>query len=89
MSHPSENIVLVDVRDSDEFARDHLDGAHNIPLKELEEQLPRFVSDKKTPVAFYCQGGMRAGRALEKARHMGYENAQNLGGIDQAREQLG
>jgi len=44
---------LVDVLGEDEFERDHLPGAINIPLKRLDEQTVAGL-DRKRPVLVYC-----------------------------------
>ena len=42
----------VDMRESDEHAREHIPGALNIPLSRLDELEPG-------PVVFHCRSGMR------------------------------
>jgi len=44
---------LVDVLGDDEFARDHLPGAINIPLKRLDEKTVAGL-DRERPVLVYC-----------------------------------
>ena len=44
---------LVDVLGEDEFARDHLPGAVNIPLKRLDQKTAARL-DRKRPVLIYC-----------------------------------
>jgi rhodanese-related sulfurtransferase len=44
---------LVDVLGEDEFAHDHLPGAINIPLKQLDEKTVTGL-DRKRPVLVYC-----------------------------------
>ena len=44
---------LVDVLGEDEFERDHLPGAINIPLKRLDEKTVAGL-DRKRPVLVYC-----------------------------------
>ena len=44
---------LVDVLGADEFERDHLPGAINIPLKQLDEKTVAGL-DRKRPVLVYC-----------------------------------
>ena len=44
---------LVDVLGQDEFEHDHLPGAVNIPLKQLDEKTTRQL-DKRRPVLVYC-----------------------------------
>jgi len=54
-----ESIVLIDVRDPDEFAKGHFKTAKNIPVEKLEPQIKDLPSDK--PVVFVCSTGARSG----------------------------
>ena len=75
-----EKAVVIDVCEPAEFAAGHITGARNIPLAQLEQQLPGAVKNKSTPVVLVCQSGMRSGRALAVARKLGYEKVQSLAG---------
>ena len=44
---------LVEVLPAVEFEEEHLPGAINIPLKELDERAPREL-DRERPVIVYC-----------------------------------
>jgi rhodanese-related sulfurtransferase/predicted transcriptional regulator len=48
------DVVLVDVRPSQEFEAGHIDGARSIPLKELEDRLAELPGDRE--VVAYCRG---------------------------------
>ncbi len=75
-----EKAVVIDVCEPGEFANGHIAGARNVPLAQLEAQLPGVVKNKATPVILVCQAGVRSGRALSVVRKLGYENAQSLAG---------
>ncbi len=75
-----EKAVVIDVCEPGEFAAGHIAGARNVPLAQLEAQLPGVVKNKATPVILVCQAGVRSGRALSVVRKLGYENAQSLAG---------
>lgn len=75
-----EKAAVVDVCESEEFARGHIGGARNIPLGQLEQRLPEAVKNKALPVLLVCASGARASRALGVAKKLGYEKAQVLGG---------
>jgi rhodanese-related sulfurtransferase/predicted transcriptional regulator len=47
-------VVLIDVRPSEEFAAGHIDGARSIPLAELERRLAELPPDRE--VIAYCRG---------------------------------
>jgi rhodanese-related sulfurtransferase/predicted transcriptional regulator len=48
------DVVLVDVRPSDEYAAGHIEGAQSIPLDELEQHVNELPSDRE--VIAYCRG---------------------------------
>jgi rhodanese-related sulfurtransferase len=48
-----EGAQLVEVLPAKEFGEEHLAGAVNIPLKELDERAPREL-DRSRPVVVYC-----------------------------------
>ena len=75
-----EKAVLIDVCEPEECAQGHAGGAKNVPLGQLESQLPLIVKNKNLPVIMVCQVGARASRAAAQARKMGYEQAQALSG---------
>lgn len=54
-------IMLIDVRDPDEFAAGSFETAVNIPTDELEGKISSLPSDK--PVVFICSTGARSGEA--------------------------
>jgi rhodanese-related sulfurtransferase len=48
-----EEAQLVEVLPAEDFAEEHIVGAINIPLKELEIRAPREL-DRERPVVVYC-----------------------------------
>jgi rhodanese-related sulfurtransferase/predicted transcriptional regulator len=48
------DVVLVDVRPTDEFESGHIEGARSIPLDQLEKHLDELPSDRE--VIAYCRG---------------------------------
>ncbi len=82
-----EKAVVIDVCEPTEFAQGHVVGSKNIPLAQLEAQLPQVVKNKSLPVIMVCQVGGRASRAAAQAQKLGFERAQALsGGLKSWRE---
>ncbi len=75
-----DKAVVVDINEPAEFAAGHVVGSRNIPLTQLEQQLPASVKNKASPLLIVCATGTRSSRALAVAKKLGYENAQVLGG---------
>jgi len=74
-----EQIVVIDVREPDEFARGKIPGAYTIPRGVLEMQVDgRLPLD--TTVVLYCGGGARSALAAKSMAEMGYEKVENLQG---------
>ena len=48
-----ESAQLVEVLPAQEFSEEHITGAINIPLKELDERAPREL-ERERPVIVYC-----------------------------------
>jgi rhodanese-related sulfurtransferase len=48
------DVVLVDVRPTEEFEAGHINGARSIPLAELEDRLAELPADRE--VVAYCRG---------------------------------
>ena len=74
------NAVLVDVRETDEFASGHIPGAINLPLSTLATTDIPFPED--ATVFVYCLAGTRAGRAVRFLENAGFTNVKNIGGIN-------
>jgi rhodanese-related sulfurtransferase len=50
----SGDVVLVDVRPSEEYAAGHIEGARSVPLAELEGRLTELPPDQE--IVAYCRG---------------------------------
>lgn len=73
-----QNVQLVDVREPGEFAAGHLQGARNLPLRELPGGLAGL--DGAAPVVFMCRGGARSLQASRLALAAGRWQAAHLEG---------
>src|SRR3989442_5408547 len=75
-----EKVVVIDVRDPDEFRDGHLEAATNISRGFLEFRVGTAVSDPSTPVVLYCQTGLRSMLAAKALKDLGYSTIINLQG---------
>jgi NADPH-dependent 2,4-dienoyl-CoA reductase/sulfur reductase-like enzyme/rhodanese-related sulfurtransferase len=72
------NNIIIDVRETYEYARGHIMGAINIPLSELRERTNEIPKDK--PVYLHCRTGQRSYNAALALQNMGYHNVINITG---------
>jgi sulfur-carrier protein adenylyltransferase/sulfurtransferase len=75
-----EPVVVIDVRDPDEYRDGHIEDAPNISRGFLEFRIGSVVSDPSTPIVLYCQTGLRSMLAAKALRDLGYRNVINLQG---------
>lgn len=76
----SRSWFIVDVREPDEYAAGHIEGAINIPLGEIVKNLDKFPDSKSAPILLYCHSQKRATHALVILHELGYLKVFNLEG---------
>jgi rhodanese-related sulfurtransferase len=83
-----EKLILVDVREESEYAKDHLPGAIHLGKGIIERDVEERVPDLNAPLVLYCGGGFRSALAADNLQKMGYTNVFSMdGGIRGWREQ--
>ena len=75
-----DKVVVIDVRDPDEFRDGHIEAANNISRGFLEFRIGTAVTDPNTPIVLYCQTGLRSVLAAKALRELGYTTVINLQG---------
>ena len=70
-------IVVLDVRDGDEFAQAHIPGSVHVPYGHLIERLGELPSDRV--IATVCSGGKRSGLAASLLQREGYNSVIHVG----------
>lgn len=78
--------VLIDVRTSDEFKLSHIENAINIQWEDILI-ISNDVS-KDTKIYLYCRSGNRSQKATDILLNAGFDQVENLGGIQEAAEKL-
>ena len=74
-----EGAVILDVRSRDEFASGHINGAINISVDTLANNLSKLKNKNKTIITC-CASGMRSASALNILKSNGYTKVYNGGG---------
>jgi molybdopterin/thiamine biosynthesis adenylyltransferase len=70
-------MVLVDVREKEEFRDGYIPGAISVPRGFLEMQIEGKVTDKNAPVVLYCAGGTRSALAAKTLSDLGYTHVES------------
>lgn len=60
-----KSALVLDVREPDEFAQGHLQGARNVPLSQLSARLKELEKFRDKPVLVVCERGRRANTAAK------------------------
>jgi rhodanese-related sulfurtransferase len=77
---PPENLVLIDVREDNEWAAGHAAGAIHLGKGIIERDIETEIPDKSTTLVLYCGGGYRSALAADALQKMGYTEAVSLDG---------
>ena len=75
-----EKLVLIDVREDNEWARGHLPGAIHLGKGVIERDIERAIPDKHAALVLYCGGGYRSALAGDNLMKMGYTNVISMDG---------
>jgi rhodanese-related sulfurtransferase len=76
----SGEAVVVDVRDKDEWDKEHIPGATHISRGTLEFDSEEEVPDRNATIICHCGGGGRSALAAENLQRMGYKNVRSIAG---------
>jgi len=75
--------VIIDVRERDEYAEEHIEHSINVPLSSFATVAPgvlKAVEDRE--ITFICHSGMRSAQAISLAKGMGYQNEHTYDSFD-------
>lgn len=86
-----DDLLIVDVREPDEYAKGHIPGALSIPRGTLEGaadpnykyRVDALANARERTVVTYCQSGGRSAMAADTLKQMGFDKVCSLaGGIE-------
>ena len=78
----TQEVLILDVREQDEYDGGHIPGAVLLPLGSIsEESAARVILEKDTTVLVYCRSGSRSKKAAKALAELGYTGIYELGGI--------
>lgn len=85
VAEQAEKHLIFDVRKKSEYDSEHVIGAINIPLNQINEHLSEFPKDKKFII--HCAGGYRSMLASSILKQRGWKNFVDVrGGFNQIKE---
>jgi len=79
LDQPSE-VILIDVREKEEFDQGHLPKSFHVARGVLEMTLEKNLRDTQREIILYCAGGGRSAVAAQALKRMGYQNVASMEG---------
>jgi len=73
-----EEVILLDVRSTEEWEAGHVEGSIHVPYQELREEVPEEVRNADKPLAVACSGGIRSSMAASLLKRAGIENVEHV-----------
>ena len=80
MVENKQKIIILDVRDKDEFETGYIPGAINLSRGMLEFKISTLIPDKDAAIIVYCGIDLRGPLATKTLNEFGYKNAVNING---------
>ena len=78
----AQQVVILDVREQDEYDSGHIHGAVLLPVGTItEDTAAAVIDDLDTVVLVYCRSGNRSKTASQALADLGYTNVYEFGGI--------
>lgn len=75
-----DDYLILDVREPDEYAQAHIEGACLVTLNRLEERIYELEAYKAKPLVVVCQSGTRSPDACKTLIKHGFTQVFNLAG---------
>lgn len=76
-----QGAVIVDVRTQQEFNSGSVEGAINIPLSQLSNEVEKLSAQAN--IILFCRSGARSHQAYKILKNKGMERVYNAGGLRQ------
>jgi sulfur-carrier protein adenylyltransferase/sulfurtransferase len=73
-------VVVLDVREPDEYDQGAVPGAVHIPRGQLETNIEGRIPDHDAPIVVYCAGGTRSAFAARTLQELGYHDVVSMAG---------
>ena len=79
----TQEVIVLDVREQDEFGAGHIPGAVLLPVGTItEDAAAAVIRQLDSVVLVYCRSGNRSKTASKALADLGYTNVYEFGGIN-------
>ena len=79
----TQEVIILDVREQDEYDSGHIPGAVLLPVGTInEDTAAEVIPEMDATVLVYCRSGNRSKTASSKLAELGYTNIYEFGGIN-------
>ena len=79
----AQEVILLDVREQDEYDSGHIPGAVLLPVGTIDEDTAaEVIPEKDSTVLVYCRSGNRSKTASAALAELGYTAIYEFGGIN-------
>lgn len=75
-----KDLLILDVREPEDFQNGYIAGAVNVPRGMLELEIDEVAPNQDRTIVAYCGGGSRSALASQTLQVMGYDNVYSLAG---------
>ena len=76
----NDDALILDVRESGDFAKGHIKGARNQSFSTFKDNLDKFSQNKNSVVLAYCASGAMSAKACRVLTQAGFTNVHNIAG---------
>ena len=79
----TQEVIILDVREQDEYDSGHIPGAVLLPVGSIyEDTAAEVIPEKDSIVLVYCRSGNRSKTSSSALAELGYTNIYEFGGIN-------
>lgn len=79
----TQDVIILDVREQNEYDSGHIPGAVLLPVGTIDEETAaEVIPEKDSTVLVYCRSGNRSKTASSALAELGYTNIYEFGGIN-------
>ena len=72
--------MIIDLRNTEAYARGHIVNAKNIPFDELDAKRDKVAKFKNKPIVAVCDSGISSNKAVASLRKSGFDSVYGLKG---------